>query len=79
MVLKHHTRVILAVSQAFLERFSDENSKLSEFSNFIKIHDKNTPVSHMLVGIRVYKLTKKKGEQVQNAIVTLTKFLREPL
>jgi hypothetical protein len=60
VVLEHHTRVILAVSQAFLERCSDENSKWSEFLNFIKIHDKNTPVSHMLVGIRVYGLTKKK-------------------
>jgi hypothetical protein len=53
-MLYHHVHVTSAVPQAFLGRFSDEKLKFSKFSNlFLRNPDKNTPVSHMLVGIHV--------------------------
>ena len=52
-ILDHHVHVTSAVTQAFLGRFSDEKLKFLKFSNLKFFLIKNTPVSHMLVGIRV--------------------------
>jgi len=78
VVLEHHTRVALAVSRAFLEVRIFEFSVFRIFRNFKKKYDKNTPVSPILVVIRVYKL-KKKGEQVKNTMATAYEFVRKLL
>jgi hypothetical protein len=53
-VASSYAKFTSAVSQAFLGRFSDETSKFTKSPIFVKEKpDKNTPVSHMLVGKRV--------------------------
>jgi hypothetical protein len=65
-----YRRVAPSSVQAFLGRFSDEI--------YFKIkYDENTPVSPILVVIRVYKL--KKGEQVKNTMATAYEFVRKLL